>query len=980
MAIIYLAGNRIEGLSSDTKPTSVVTGSIFYETDTKDEFSWSGSEWVKRTVGGTITGADVEDASIPFTKIAAGTPNKGLGFDENGDIAEVAAATGVDPTVTKEVVPFISDFREYVRPLHMEVGLNPDTNLSPRARRDYFSEGNRLTWSDDFSGGGLEWTHEGNNAYVSAQSLHLHTDYQSASAVDLYTKIGTEQNPLPLSTDQWCLRFSMEWSEVASNTTYVGYMYFGLSSQPATVFANQNQSFVGFTIGGHQTNAAFYNYNSWCYGGQAPYTASHTNTNVSNWGGNFHDIFYCELVRQGNTIFWRYYADPEYRVMVNEYSYQGAASYFNAETTTGNNQALRYLKVMGYCTATGERNYIQGKIDNVKFWNGCSYPDDHDTLNALEEVNKGAENYFNAEYAQWDNPTDCFIGQVAPNNTTITATNKWRKAWDDDYKYYSKYPTDTSDTYQMAEIWRTVSADRTNTVYGQGFYIASGNHPLVYNSANKYNEVGTKGRGSYGFPVKDISFYLYKTGSPLGNLVVRVFNGGGQMNTHHRCTSVNTIDVSTLSTDSANPTKCTWQMAGYTPRSGDYVIVEPECVYATTQATVIPTRLIDGTLNVNNNYQGQLFDGSNYFSVRYNRQVSDGLEYAGYHQNTSPTVGTDATYHPDYEVTLQRQTQTAQMVNPYYDIWVGFPWQGQYKRQANSQQYKRTTFDNMQNDNWGSSAGAGTGWSFTTPEHFYDKYRIDTTSGTAPALVGSMVIMQTEYAYATITVPKHKEHTYANPAYRALDTGYIDDRIWQMRIGGNDIEYEVWVSDNNKGDPLLYGSTNRDRIDNDWRRVGFGVGSNDDSYLYVNERFRYIRVYVNTHSYSTAPTSRWYYVHDHADIQYCVVGIGIQLADTNTETQIQIQESDPKLPDNHANKWTTVRTINTANLSSETLSKILVPASMTNKYRIKGSSGQSKVLGLREVRVCYLHRDIVRTKHGHIALSATDANLSLAGA
>lgn len=979
MAIIYLAGNRIEGLSSDTKPTSVVTGSIFYETDTKDEFSWSGSAWVKRTVGGTITGADVEDASIPITKIANGTANKTLGFDENGAIAELAAATGVDPTVTKKVVPLNTDFREYVRPLHMEVGLDPDTNLTPRARRDKFSEGNNLTWSDDFSGGGLEWTHEGNNAYVSAQSLHLHTDYQSASHLDLWEKIGTTQNPIPLSTNQWSLRFSMEWTEVASNTTYVGYMYFGLSSQPATVFANQNQAFVGFVTGGHQTNAAVYNYNAWSHGGQAPYTASHTNTSVSNNGNWFHDIVYCEIVRQGNTIYWRLYSDPEYRVMNQERVYTGAASYFNTETTTGNNQALRYLKVMGYCTSTGERNYIQGKIDNVQFWNNCSYPDDHDMLNVLEEVNKGDENYYNTGYAKWDNPTDCFIGDVAPNNTTITATNKWRKAWDDDYKYYSKYPTDSADTYQMAEIWRNISAYNTNTQYGQGFYIASANHPLVYNSEDKYNEQYTKGRGDYGFPVKDLSFFLYKTGSPVGKLVVRVFSGGGQMNTHHKCSSTNTIDVETLSTDSSNPTKCTFNMNGWTPRSGDYVIVEPENVYATTQATLIPPRLTDGTVAQSNNYQGQLFDGSNYVSIRYNRQVNDGLEYAGYHQGTSPTVSTDATYHPDYEATLIRQTQTAQVVNPYYDIWVGFPWQGQYKRKGNNQQYKRTEYGLFETVDWSWAQGAGTFGSVTNAERWYqrDYVSVNTTTG-----VGSIHDHANDYAVRTVTNPKHREHTYANPAYRYLDTGYVDHRMWQMRIGADNNSsyfYEVWVSDNNKGTPHSYGSSNRDRTDNDWRRVCWGVG-HQDSYLFVNDRFRYIHVYMGTHGYSSAPNSRWYYYHDHYKLQKYVTAIGIQLADTNTETQIQIQESNPNLAETDANKWTTVRTINTANISSETLSKILVPASLTNKYRIKGSSGQSKVLGIREIRVCYADPEFVEAKHGHIALSASDANLSLAGA
>jgi hypothetical protein len=45
MTIQYLGGRRISGLSSDTKPTNVQTGSRFEETDTrniliKDDVGW----------------------------------------------------------------------------------------------------------------------------------------------------------------------------------------------------------------------------------------------------------------------------------------------------------------------------------------------------------------------------------------------------------------------------------------------------------------------------------------------------------------------------------------------------------------------------------------------------------------------------------------------------------------------------------------------------------------------------------------------------------------------------------------------------------------------------------------------------------------------------------------------------------------------------------------------------------------------------
>lgn len=44
MAIIY-STNSISGISTDTKPTNISTGTTFFETDTKKTFRWDGSAW-----------------------------------------------------------------------------------------------------------------------------------------------------------------------------------------------------------------------------------------------------------------------------------------------------------------------------------------------------------------------------------------------------------------------------------------------------------------------------------------------------------------------------------------------------------------------------------------------------------------------------------------------------------------------------------------------------------------------------------------------------------------------------------------------------------------------------------------------------------------------------------------------------------------------------------------------------------------------
>ena len=46
MAIKYFAGNRLTGVSGDTKPTSnVLTGTTFLETNTDDLYMWDGDSW-----------------------------------------------------------------------------------------------------------------------------------------------------------------------------------------------------------------------------------------------------------------------------------------------------------------------------------------------------------------------------------------------------------------------------------------------------------------------------------------------------------------------------------------------------------------------------------------------------------------------------------------------------------------------------------------------------------------------------------------------------------------------------------------------------------------------------------------------------------------------------------------------------------------------------------------------------------------------
>ena len=44
MTIKYLSGNRIQGLSTDTKPDNVIEGSRFLETDNRNEYNFENNQ------------------------------------------------------------------------------------------------------------------------------------------------------------------------------------------------------------------------------------------------------------------------------------------------------------------------------------------------------------------------------------------------------------------------------------------------------------------------------------------------------------------------------------------------------------------------------------------------------------------------------------------------------------------------------------------------------------------------------------------------------------------------------------------------------------------------------------------------------------------------------------------------------------------------------------------------------------------------
>lgn len=66
MTVLWHGGNRLVGLSSDEKPVAP-DGSIFFESDTENDFARISGEWVQRTFGGSSNSVTSADISVVIT-------------------------------------------------------------------------------------------------------------------------------------------------------------------------------------------------------------------------------------------------------------------------------------------------------------------------------------------------------------------------------------------------------------------------------------------------------------------------------------------------------------------------------------------------------------------------------------------------------------------------------------------------------------------------------------------------------------------------------------------------------------------------------------------------------------------------------------------------------------------------------------------------------------------------------------------------
>ena len=109
MAIKYYAGNRLTGVSGDTKPTTLPTGSTFLETNTDDLYFWDGDSW--NIVAGDSIAQTFSNKTMATQLLIAelgsspSTPSSGYGtiFARNNNKLYFKADDGTESDLTAGV-------------------------------------------------------------------------------------------------------------------------------------------------------------------------------------------------------------------------------------------------------------------------------------------------------------------------------------------------------------------------------------------------------------------------------------------------------------------------------------------------------------------------------------------------------------------------------------------------------------------------------------------------------------------------------------------------------------------------------------------------------------------------------------------------------------------------------------------------------------------------------------------------------------
>ena len=989
MAIKYLAGNRITGLSGDTKPTNVPTDSEFTETDTKKQFIWSGSAWVASAIGGTVEGAEITVATIPLNRLANGTANKTIGYDSNGAIAELASSSGVEASSAVMSYDTVGKYGTY-KPI---LGANTDYRAR-HAKATYWSD-----FSDSTMTSG--WSHTGDGAYASGGKLHTQAD-DSTSVYDLYSLLGNKK----VDVRNWCLRFTFQ-PKLSSRTQ--GDTGFGLSSKDSTKDLNDSQNFVGFIYRANSSTGDW----TWgsCYGSQNP----RDNARDDSMGGSINysqtnnawahkTRVYIEIIREGNRFIFRRYTDNDFREVVDEYEQNSdAKNYFtdpdeseDGNSTTSNDQRLRYLKASGTNGTTSGQGMMDSVIDYVQFWNGsCGLT--------------SAPHYLTRR--AWERDTTGTI----PSGEDVAGREHTHGT------IFRNFPV--TGTENAISDQRCIGNESNTWWDGVGVKIDSQEHPIVINRWNGERDSEMNWVRYFGYPLRSVKFWLWKEGSPTGRLRLVVY--GQDSTSHFRARSKNWIDASTLSATAgkANATECEFFIDGYTPRYQDHFVVEIEAPTKTdeTDDYTIPTPHIrgqshastarvhiccknDANNDVEDNWSGQYCR----FAYVYNRQSTgnSGTGVPNYSRTGSTNeshywydvggISSDDSWTPYVEWKWGADAYVSpNETNSFIDCFVGED-QWKYEQYGNS----RNNYDDWQNEltsadpltiSW-STTQHSNGWETgngTNHAYFWDNDSDSLTSTTETYNSRRMNMEDREFdQYRECDFSSYKHRTIIVRVY------YRYGSIMFFGRGTDSNQFEP----NDKGEKEALGTGNpfiRDRY-NEWKELCYDenyYGSWDHRVIVVSGYWRYLRMYFRSRANEQQMNTTFYWyanyprkIVSHIDITPLKKDYTHNASTANagtdimTATQLEIQkQNDDQTSNSLYPTYTTVRTINVSALTDGQSNYIRVPVADTTCYRIRVKDSGNKVLALSQVRVKYHDSNDISFNHGHQPMTSTDATLQLSG-
>ena len=340
MTIVYLAGNRLTGVSGDTKPTNVPANSIFVETDTKSQYLFDGSStWNSLGSSGgtnTIFGRGVDgDVTI--------ASNTTLTEDKFYDNLTVNSGVTLDSSASALVI-------------HCKTKCTVNGTISMNAKGTASSDatniistiaGNPRFQNDCSSTTGWSFGDSSNNN-VTGGVLAYNIKRDGSDDV------ATLDFGANVSNEKFLLRFKRTITAQSHSSGSNIIAFVGLSNN--TNGAADNQDFIGFNFASNDNDGCTYKENAALTAG----AISGTDDEKLSSGTKYYEIKRTSATSVTLTI----YDDDAYSTIHHTQTESSLPSGVDS---------LRYFKLANFESGSGSGS-VTGSFDDIKLWDGTTTP------------------------------------------------------------------------------------------------------------------------------------------------------------------------------------------------------------------------------------------------------------------------------------------------------------------------------------------------------------------------------------------------------------------------------------------------------------------------------------------------------------------------------------------------------------------------------------------------------------------------------